>query len=129
MDWFWKWKWKDDLNYVCYFELLMDLKFYLTIGFDCWNWYLIKDGEMLYCYCELIGIGLKIFGVDVFINVETNIYIEIDVGFIMLMRLIVHTVTKLRIPFEDEYVCGLQTHLRVVHFLDNLRLVFCWIMF
>ena len=54
------------------------------------------------------------------------IYIEIDIGFAMLMRLIVHTVTKLRILFEDEYVCGLQTHLRTVLFLDSLRLVFSY---
>ena len=37
--------------------------------------------------------------------------IVIDVEFLMLLRLIVHTNRKLRIPFENEYICGLQTHI------------------
>ena len=56
---------------------------------------------MLFYYCELIGIGLKIFGVDrclLLLLILRQIYIEIDVEFVMLMRLIVHTITKLRIP-------------------------------
>ena len=67
----------------------MDLKFYLTICFDCWNLYLIKDSEML-------------------------------------MRIILHPDRKLRIPFKDEYVCGLQTRLWIVPFLDSLKLVFSY---
>ena len=31
---------------------------------------------------------------------------------------------NLRTPFGDEYVCGLQTHLRIVPLLDSLSLVF-----
>ena len=102
--------------------MMLKLKFYLWISFHVWNWYLIKDGEMLFCYCELIdiGIGLKIFRID---N-KTNI--EIDVGFVMLICTIVYTFTKIRIQFEDEYVYGLQTHLQIVPFLDNLRLVFSY---
>ena len=50
------------------------------------------------------------------IDVGTNIYIEIDVKSFMLMRLIVYIDIKLRIPFEDGYVYGLQTHLRIVPF-------------
>ena len=51
--------------------------------------------------------------------------IVIDVEFFfMLMHLIIHNDTKLIIPFEDKYVCSLQTHLRIVLFLDSLRLIF-----
>ena len=31
---------------------------------------------------------------------------------------------NLRTPFGDEYICGLQTHLRIVPLLDSLSLVF-----
>ena len=55
-----------------------------------------------------------------------RIDIEIDVGFIILICTILYTFTKLRIPFEDEHVCGLQTHLGSVPFLDSLRLVFSY---
>ena len=106
------------MNFVRYFEFLMYLKFYVTIGIDCWNWYLINDGEILKCYCELIGIGLNIFRVDVcYFN---------WCWLLVLLRLIVHTDTQLRILFEDKYVCGLQTNLRIVPFLDNLRMVFSY---
>ena len=53
-----------------------------------------------------------------------GIDIEIDVGFVMLIFTIVYTFTKLRLLFKDEYICNLQTHIRIVHFLDNWRLVF-----
>ena len=60
------------------------------------------------------------------IDFERNIYIEIEVEFFYVNTCNCTPVTKFRIPFEDEYVCGLETHLRIVSFLDNLRLVFIY---
>ena len=73
---------------------------------------------MLFCYFELIDIGtrLRMFEID----------IEIDVRFVMLFCTSVYTFTKLRIPFEDEYICALQTHLQIVTILDSLKLVFSY---